>query len=127
VGAAGRRHLVDPQGPVRTGRRPGGGRPARVPEETGSSPPPGPLADLGTFRLPSGKLLRAYAAEGDFDPLALASNLFRLEWPPRSGRVRAFPEADRAGWFSPTAARVKLLAGQRPVLDALLLRLRKGG
>lgn len=92
-------------------------------EETGHVPD-GELFDLGVFRQPSGKLLRAFAAEGDFDPARVASNRFTVEWPPHSGRTRDFPEADRAAWFTPEAARIKLLKGQVPVLEALLAHLR---
>lgn len=68
-------------------------------EETGTALPPGALADLGTVRLKSGKLVAAWAAEGDLDPKTIHSNTFEMEWPPRSGTMRAFPEVDRAGWF----------------------------
>src|SRR5262245_55754040 len=61
-------------------------------EETGTAPPPGDLADLGTVRLRGGKIVSAWAAEGDLDPATIQSNEFHLEWPPRSGRVQAFPE-----------------------------------
>jgi predicted NUDIX family NTP pyrophosphohydrolase len=88
-------------------------------EETGSEPN-GPLVPLGSFRQPGGKTVVAFALEGDFDTAALASNTFALEWPPRSGRSQAFPEADRAAWFAPELARQKLLEGQLPILDALL-------
>ena len=93
-------------------------------EETGHTPV-SQLVQLGTFRQPSGKLLLAYAAEGDFDPVTLTSNAFSIEWPPRSGRMQAFPEADRAGWFAPPAARAKLLKGQLPLLEAFLAHLQK--
>jgi predicted NUDIX family NTP pyrophosphohydrolase len=91
-------------------------------EETGLAPA-GELVPLGTFRQPSGKLIIAWALEGDFDPAALRSNLFSIEWPPRSGRMQDFPEADRAAWFAPGEARRKILKGQSPLLDALLARL----
>ena len=66
---------------------------------------------------------RAYGSEGDFDPSSLRSNLFELEWPPRSGRMQSFPEVDRAEWFAPDEARAKILPGQRPFIDRLLERL----
>jgi predicted NUDIX family NTP pyrophosphohydrolase len=90
-------------------------------EETGFTPT-GDLIPLGTFRQPSGKLVTAFAAQGEFDPATLRSNTFSIEWPPRSGRMQAFPEADRAGWFAPEEARRKLLKGQAPILEALLAR-----
>ena len=94
-------------------------------EETGQAPS-GELLDLGEFKQSGGKRVRAYAARGEFDPAALKSNLFAMEWPPRSGRTQEFPEVDRAGWFSPQEARRKLVKGQVAIVDALLERLGKG-
>ncbi len=91
-------------------------------EEVGSVPP-GPLGRLGEFKQPGGKLVLAFALRGDFDPAALVSNTFPIEWPPRSGRMITIPEVDRAGWFDVDAAREKLLKGQRPILDAFLERI----
>ena len=91
-------------------------------EETGAVPA-GIPEDLGAFRQPGGKIVRAFALEGDVDPAELRSNLFALEWPPRSGTIREFPEADRAAWFGPAEARRKALRGQIPLIDALLTRL----
>src|SRR5689334_10253285 len=62
----------------------------------------------------------AWAVEGDLDPANIQSNTFSLEWPPRSGKVFEVPEFDRAEWFSPDEARSRLVAAQRPLLDALL-------
>ncbi len=73
--------------------------------------------DLGVFRQPSGKRLHIWAIEGDCDPAALCSNLFEMEWPPQSGRTRRFPEVDRGGWFDRTQALLKIVKGQRPVLE----------
>ena len=92
-------------------------------EETGMAPA-GEFIPLGKFRQSSSKIVLAWAVEGEFDATKLASNTFSLEWPPRSGRVREFPEIDRAGWFSPAEARRKIVKGQAPILDALLARLR---
>jgi predicted NUDIX family NTP pyrophosphohydrolase len=89
-------------------------------EETGAAVG-GEFVALGEFKLPSGKRLSAWAAEGDFDPATLASNEFEMEWPPRSGKRARFPEADRAAWFSPDAARVKITKGQVQVIDAFLV------
>ena len=61
--------------------------------------------------------------EGDFDPSRLKSNLFEMEWPPKSGRLQSFPEVDRAAWFTVEKACEKILAGQRPFIDRLLERL----
>ena len=88
-------------------------------EETGTVLPPGELGDLGEVRLKSGKTVVGFAAAGDLDAGAIASNTFELEWPPRSGRRQAFPEVDRAGWFSLDAAREKLNPAQAPFVDRL--------
>ena len=88
-------------------------------EETGTALSPDRLADLGTVRLKSGKLVAAWAVEGDLDAEAITSNTFELEWPPRSGRTQEFPEVDRAGWFRLEAAREKLNQAQGAFLDRL--------
>ena len=80
----------------------------------------GEFTALGEFKLPSGKRLSVWAVEGDLDAASITSNLFEMEWPPRSGKQAQFPEVDRAGWFTPDAARVKLTKGQLQVLDAFL-------
>ena len=81
------------------------------------------LIDLGTVRQPGGKLVTAWAAQGDLDPETVSSDTFEMQWPPRSGQLRQFPEIDRAAWFTIDEARVKLLRGQVPLLDALLAAL----
>ena len=87
-------------------------------EETGfDAPAAGPAQDLGTFRQPSGKRLHVWAIEGDCDPSALASNLFEMEWPPKSGRTARFPEVDRGDWFDRARASLKIASGQRPILE----------
>jgi predicted NUDIX family NTP pyrophosphohydrolase len=91
-------------------------------EETGAEAEGKALA-LGTFRQSAAKIVEVWAIEGAFDPAALASNIFLMEWPPRSGRSGAFPEVDRAAWFAPEEARRKILKGQRPILEALFERL----
>jgi predicted NUDIX family NTP pyrophosphohydrolase len=88
-------------------------------EETGTALTPSALADLGTVRLKSGKVVAAWAVEGDLDADAITSNTFELEWPPRSGRMQEFPEVDRAGWFGLDAAREKLNPAQVAFLDRL--------
>jgi predicted NUDIX family NTP pyrophosphohydrolase len=88
-------------------------------EETGHAPVGAPI-ELGIFRQPGGKLIHAFAVEGEFDLSGFKSNSFSMEWPPRSGRMAEFPEADRAGWFGPEDAHVKLGKGQRPILATLL-------
>jgi predicted NUDIX family NTP pyrophosphohydrolase len=92
-------------------------------EETGSAIA-ADLIPLGEFRQAGGKFVTAFAAEGDFDPATLRSNDFSMEWPPKSGRMQAFPEVDRAGWFSPQDALGKILPSQRPVIEALMQYLR---
>jgi predicted NUDIX family NTP pyrophosphohydrolase len=88
-------------------------------EELGSAVPSGELADLGSVRQRNGKEVRAWAAEGDLDPAGVTSNTFELEWPPRSGRMQAFPEVDRAEWFGVGEAREKLNPAQAAFLDRL--------
>jgi predicted NUDIX family NTP pyrophosphohydrolase len=90
-------------------------------EETGFSAE-GRALPLGEVRQRGGKRVHAWAVEGDADPVALESNTFELEWPPRSGRVRSFPEVDRAAWFGLEEARERILSGQVPFLDALAER-----
>lgn len=81
------------------------------------------LIELGSIRQRAGKTVEAWAAEAAFDPAALASNTFTMEWPPRSGREAEFPEVDRAEWFGLEAAREKILPAQAELLDRLLERL----
>ena len=89
-------------------------------EELGTPLPAGtPLTELGSVRLRSGKHVTAFAAAGDLDPEAIRSNTFTLEWPPRSGTMREFPEVDRAGWFTLEQAREKLNPAQAALLDRL--------
>ena len=88
-------------------------------EETGHEPPDGPTIELGDIRQKSGKRVQAWAVEGDLDPETSVSNTFEMEWPPRSGRFREFPEIDRVDWFDLGDARVKIKAAQSPFLDRL--------
>lgn len=78
----------------------------------------GQTRDLGSFRLPGGKLLHVWAIEGDCDPAELRSNAFEMEWPPKSGRAQSFPEVDRGGWFGRSDALRKITKGQKPVIEA---------
>jgi predicted NUDIX family NTP pyrophosphohydrolase len=91
-------------------------------EETGADID-GEFIDLGTFAQPGGKIVAAFAVEGDFDLGRFASNMFSMEWPPKSGRMQEFPEADRAGWFAPAVARRKVTKGQVAIVTALLDKL----
>jgi predicted NUDIX family NTP pyrophosphohydrolase len=88
-------------------------------EETGAAAG-GELRPLGDIVQAGGKRVTAFACEGDFDTARLESNLFELEWPPKSGRKRFFPEVDRAEWFTLASARNRILASQRPLLDRLV-------
>lgn len=72
------------------------------------------------MRQAGGKVVTVFAVRGDLDVTDARSNTFELEWPPRSGQRREFPEVDRVGWFTLAQARAKLLAGQRPLIDRLL-------
>ena len=92
-------------------------------EEIGQPLPAASVPDLialGSQRLPSGKIVTAWAADGDLDADGIVSNTFEMEWPPRSGEMREFPEVDRAGWFAVDDARVKITRGQLPFIDALV-------
>ena len=85
----------------------------------------GDFIELQPIRQRSGKIVHAWAVAGDCDPSCVRSNLFSMEWPPKSGRQAEFPEVDRAAWFSLADARKKILSGQVPLLDepeALLRR-----
>jgi predicted NUDIX family NTP pyrophosphohydrolase len=79
----------------------------------------GTLQPLGEIIQKGGKRVIAFALEGDFDAAALRSNTFEIEWPPRSGRIQAFPEVDRVEWMALPVAREKLLPSQVELLDRL--------
>lgn len=89
-------------------------------EELGAPPPAGELVDLGSIRQKGGKVVTAWALEGTLDADAAHSNTFEMEWPPRSGVTREFPEIDRAAWFGVEAAREKLIPAQTELLDRLV-------
>ena len=93
-------------------------------EETGFKPA-GDFVALTDCRQPSGKIVKAWAVEGDLDATQIRSNSFSLEWPPKSGKTREFPEVDRAQWFSIGAAREKILNGQVAFLDQLVAKLQQ--
>jgi predicted NUDIX family NTP pyrophosphohydrolase len=90
-----------------------------IEEELGMRPS-GRFQPLGELAQPSRKIVSAFAVEGDFDPRHLRSGTFALEWPPKSGHTATFPEVDRAEWFSPDAAREKILPGQREFVARLV-------
>ena len=95
-------------------------------EEMGTLPD-GEFIALEPLRQPGGKLVLAWALQADFDTAQLKSNMFSMEWPPKSGRQQEFPEVDRAGWFPIETARMKILKGQAGLLDQLLDRRRSLG
>ncbi len=88
-------------------------------EETGFPAPEGDYLDLGTIRQASGKLVSAWAVEGDCDPQALVSNICRIEWPLHSGRQIDIPEVDRGAWFDLAEASQRILKTQQPFLELL--------
>jgi predicted NUDIX family NTP pyrophosphohydrolase len=92
-------------------------------EETGHPAPDGEPVHLGEIRQKGGKLVEAWALEGDLDPAAARSNTFPLEWPPRSGRWITVPEIDRVEWFAPDEARRRIKDMQVPLVDRLLAAL----
>ncbi len=90
-------------------------------EETGIKPE-GEFIALDQMKQPSGKVITAWAFEGDCSPKALRSNTFSMEWPPKSGRKQEFPEVDRADWFTLDDARKRIVKGQIGFLDQLMTR-----
>ena len=95
-------------------------------EEVGKAPPAGPRIDFHPLKQPSGKIITVFAVRGDLDLDGAVSNTFELEWPKGSGTIREYPEIDRVGWFAVPAAAVKLLKGQRPLLEWLTAALEGG-
>lgn len=98
-------------------------------EELGTAPPDGPAIAFPPLKQPGGKIVTAFAVEGDLDISRVVSNTFALEWPRGSGKFTDYPELDRVGWFDVPTARSKLLKGQRVLLDWLTQELddRAGG
>lgn len=113
-----------PKGEIDEGEDPLAAARREFSEETGFVATP-PFLPLGELRQKSGKRISAWAFEGDANPAQLRSNLFEMEWPPRSGRLKEFPEVDRVQWYDVETAAVKLIAGQVPFLAALEERLRQ--
>jgi predicted NUDIX family NTP pyrophosphohydrolase len=87
-------------------------------EETGSEVA-GEFIPLAPVRQAGGKVVKAWAVEGDIDAAGIVSNMFSVEWPAGSGRQRSYPEADRGGWFSVEEAAASIVAGQRDLLTQL--------
>lgn len=88
-------------------------------EETGLTID-GDFRPLQPLRQAGGKTVQAWAVEGDCDPDEVRSNVFEIEWPPKSGKRQTFPEVDRAAWFPIAEARERILAGQAPFLEQLV-------
>ena len=108
-----------PKGEIETGEEAWDVARREFAEETGHQPPEGPAMDLGEIRQKGGKLVVAWALEGDLDPVTAQSNTFPFQWPPRSGRWITVPEIDRVEWFAPAEARVRLKETQIPFVDRL--------
>jgi predicted NUDIX family NTP pyrophosphohydrolase len=106
-----------PKGEVDAGEEPLAAARREFAEETGSPVPEGEPVALGEVRLKSGKRVLAWALAGDLDAAAVVSNTFEMQWPPRSGRMRSFPEVDRAQWFSLQDARARLNPAQAAFVD----------
>src|SRR4051812_43148731 len=114
-----------PKGQIEEGEEPRACAIRELEEELGEAPEldPEQLIDLGSIKQRAGKVVEAWAAEADFDPAALAGNTFSIEWPPRSGSQREFPEVDRAEWFGLEGAREKIPPARADFLDRLLVQL----
>jgi predicted NUDIX family NTP pyrophosphohydrolase len=114
-----------PKGMIEPGEAPAEAALREFEEETGTrlTAVPFPLA---TVRQAGGKIVEAFAVEGDLDPATIKSVEFEIEWPPRSGRRSHFPEVDEARWMSLVEARELMLPSQLPLLDALEAKLSGG-
>ena len=112
-------HWTIPKGEVEPGEELAAVAGREFAEETGHALPGGPQIDLGQIRQKSGKVVLGWGVEGDLDPSAAVSNTYEVEWPPRSGHMRSFPEIDRVEWFGLAEARERLKAAQVPFLDRL--------
>jgi predicted NUDIX family NTP pyrophosphohydrolase len=108
-----------PKGEFEEGEEPLAAAIRELGEETGFTVA-GDFRELGTIRQASGKLVSAWAVQGDFDAGALASNTCEIEWPPRSGRLITIPEVDRGAWFSIPEARRRMVTAQQEFLDRLI-------
>ena len=93
-------------------------------EETGNRPPDGAPIELGSIVQKGGKVVHAWALEGDLDPATAESNTFQMVWPPGSGRLQTFPEIDRVEWFDVDEAKRRVKPTQIPLIDRLVEHLR---
>jgi len=111
-----------PKGLIEPGEEPLDAAVRELREETGIAVD-GPFIALDPVRQKAGKVVTAFACEGEWDPASLVSNTFSLEWPPRSGRSQEYPEVDRAEWFTVDAAREKINPAQFALIEELQARL----
>jgi predicted NUDIX family NTP pyrophosphohydrolase len=107
-----------PKGEFEAGEYPLAAAKREFKEETGSDVA-GEFIALTSLKQPSGKLVYAWAVEGNIDSASIKSNTFSMEWPPHSGKEQSFPEVDKSGWFIISIAREKILIGQRGFLEEL--------
>ena len=107
-----------PKGEFEDDEEPLGAAKREFEEETGFKIE-GEFIEQPPVKQPSGKLIYSWAVEGDIDASKVKSNLFKMEWPPRSGAFKEFPEIDRAEWFSFVTAEQKIVYGQIPILENL--------
>jgi predicted NUDIX family NTP pyrophosphohydrolase len=110
-----------PKGEYSEGENPLAAARREFQEETGLEAQ-GEFIPLGQIKQPGGKVITAWAMQGDCSPAAIRSNLFSIEWPPKSGRQQEFPEIDRADWFSLRDAQTRIIKGQAGFLDELVLK-----
>jgi predicted NUDIX family NTP pyrophosphohydrolase len=115
-----------PKGEMAAGEEAGAAARREFMEETGVALT-APLEPLGEVRQRGSKRVTAFAVEGDIDARSIKSNSFEIEWPPRSGKMQAFPEIDRAEWFALPVAHGKILESQRPLLDRLAALVSRSG
>jgi len=108
-----------PKGEIEDGEDPLQAAKREFTEETGFTIS-GEVRSLDPLKQPSGKIIYAWAIEADYDPGQIRSNLFSLEWPPKSGKMQQYPEVDRAAWFNISEARNKILAGQVGFIEQLI-------
>lgn len=112
-----------PKGMIEHGEAPAEAALREFAEETGTPLQSIPFA-LATVSQAGGKIVEAFAVQGNLDPAGIVSNEFQLEWPPRSGRLERFPEVAEARWMSLAEARAMMLPSQLPLIDALEARLK---
>jgi len=112
-----------PKGEFQEGEDPLSAAKREFMEELGSPLPDGEAKELGSVQQSGSKLVFAWAVEADFDPSHITSNNFELEWPPKSGNLKQFPEVDKADWFTLDVAQAKMVKGQVPLLSLLTEKL----